>query len=54
MTWRDLDRFVNGEERWQGIAWVNELLLACHTWRQEGSVRTVSAGKASRKERNRH
>jgi uncharacterized DUF497 family protein len=48
------DRFVNGEERWQTIGWVNELLLVCHTWAQEDAVRIVSARKASRKERNRY
>ena len=48
------DRVVNGEERWQTIGWVKELLLVCHTWTQEDVVRIVSARKASRKERNRY
>ena len=48
------DRFVNGEERWQTIGWVNELLLVCHTWTQEDVVRIVSARRASRKEGSRY
>ena len=48
------DRFVNGEERWQTIGCVKELLLVCHTWTEEDVVRIVSARKASRKERNRY
>jgi len=54
MTWRNLDRFLGGEERWQGIAWVNELLLVCQTWTQEDAVRIVSARRASREKRNRY
>src|ERR1017187_1417631 len=48
------DRFVNGEERWQTIGLVNELLLVCHTWIEEDVVRIVSARKANRTERNRY
>jgi uncharacterized DUF497 family protein len=48
------DRFGNGEERWQTIGLVNEVLLVCHTWTQEDAVRIVSARKANRKERNRY
>ena len=31
------DRFVNGEERWQTVGLVNDLLLVCHTWTEETS-----------------
>src|ERR1017187_6829555 len=48
------DRFVNGDERWQTIGLVNELLLVCHTWIEEDVVRIVSARKANRTERNRY
>ncbi|MGA3043811.1 MAG: BrnT family toxin [Bryobacteraceae bacterium] len=48
------DRFVNGEERWQTVGLVNELLLVCHTWTEDDVVRIVSARKANRTERNRY
>jgi uncharacterized DUF497 family protein len=48
------DRIVNGEERWQTIGLVNELLLVCHTWADEDAVRMISARKANRTERNRY
>jgi uncharacterized protein len=48
------DRVVNGEERWQAIVLVKELLLVCHTWTEEDVVRIISARKASRTERNRY
>jgi len=48
------DRVVNGEERWQTIGLVKELLLVCHTWTEEDVVRIVSARKANGTERNRY
>jgi uncharacterized DUF497 family protein len=48
------DRFVDGEERWQTIGLVNELLLVCHTWTGEDLIRIISARKATRKERTRY
>jgi uncharacterized protein len=36
------DRFVNGEERWQTVGLVNDLLLVCHTWTEETSFGSLS------------
>ena len=54
-----LDRFENGEERWQTIGMVGGVvvLLVAHTSaEQEGEevVRIISARKATRKERQRY
>ncbi len=58
-----LDRIQNGEERWQAIGTVGDLLLVAvaHTATEEGEdganvevVRIISARPATRKERRRY
>ena len=55
----ELDRFVDGEERWQSIGRVGHTLvvLVAHTTRDEDGeevVRILSARKATRPERKRY
>ncbi len=55
----DLDRIVNGEERWQTIGVVDgiAMLLVAHTWAEaDGTevVRIISARAADRHERKRY
>jgi len=50
-----LDRIVDGEERWQTLGMIAEILLiAAHTWRDEDGdevIRLISARKATPSER---
>ena len=53
------DRDVDGEERWQTLGLVGEvvLLLVAHTWSErdgEEMVRIISARKATARERRRY
>ena len=55
----DLDRIVDGEERWQtlGVVGQTALVLVAHTWREaDGTevVRIISARFAEKHERKRY
>lgn len=45
---------MDGEEPWQTVGLVYEVLIVCHTWSVGDLIRIVSARKANRKERNRY
>jgi len=54
-----MDRIENGEERWQTLGMVGNvvLLLVAHTFAEQGDeevVRIISARKATRKERQKY
>jgi uncharacterized DUF497 family protein len=55
----EVDRIVDGEERWQSLGVIGNLMivLVAHTWRlQDGDeiIRVISARKATPKERKRY
>jgi uncharacterized protein len=56
----ELDRIVSGEERWQSIGAIGNvvIVLVAHTWEPEkGSdelIRVISARKATRNERRKY
>ena len=55
----ELDRILDGEERWQSIGYVDDILivLVAHTTRDEDGeevIHILSARKATKRERNRY
>jgi uncharacterized protein len=55
----EVDRIVDGEERWQSLGVIGNLMivLVAHTWRLQDSdeiIRVISARKATPKERKRY
>ena len=55
----EVERTVDGEERWQSIGVIGEVMivLVVHTWKIQGSdeiIRVISARKATPNERKRY
>jgi len=55
----EVERIVDGEERWQSMGVIGGVLviLVAHTWELQGSdeiIRVISARKATPKERQRY